>query len=109
LAPRVAQQLRGDRYFDDADAIRRERIGNRVEHRRRRANRAALAEPLGAGDAWRIYPDIRRGHWFNPSRAHHCFSMAYEISPHKTDPMGSIWEAKRVRTSPAEGVMPATA
>ena len=53
--PRLAQQLRDplrrDRHFEDTDAKRRQRIGNRVEYRRWRADRAALADTLGAGDA----------------------------------------------------------
>src|SRR5260370_16803290 len=43
--------LRRDRHFEDTDAKRRQRIGNRVEYRRWRADRAALADTLGAGDA----------------------------------------------------------
>jgi hypothetical protein len=53
--PRLAQQLRDplrrDRHFKDTDVKRRQRIRNRVEYRRRRADRAALADTLGAGDA----------------------------------------------------------
>src|SRR6516165_52206 len=53
--PRLAQQLRyplrRDWHFKDTDAKRCQRIRNRVEYRRRRADRAALADTLGAGDA----------------------------------------------------------
>src|SRR6516165_5315222 len=53
--PRLAQQLRyplrRDRHFKDTDANRCQRIRNRVEYRRRRADRAALTDTLGAGDA----------------------------------------------------------
>jgi len=52
---RLAQQLRyslpRDRHFKDTDAKRCQRLGNRVEYRRRGADRAALADTFGAGDA----------------------------------------------------------
>src|SRR5262249_52088614 len=55
LEPRLAQQLRYplrcDRHFKYTDAAGCKRIRNRVEYRRWRADRAALADPLGAGDA----------------------------------------------------------
>ena len=61
---------RHESHFEDADAKRRQRIGNRVQHRRRRADRAALADALGAGDA-------RLGHGFQmmnfePRDFRHC-------------------------------------
>src|SRR5215813_11293635 len=55
LEPGLAQQLRYplrcDGHFKDTDATRCQRIGDRVEYRRRRADRAALADTLGTGDA----------------------------------------------------------
>src|SRR5215468_2792548 len=55
LEPGLAQQLRYplrcDGHFKDTDATRCQRIGNRVEYRRRRADRTTLADPLGTGDA----------------------------------------------------------
>ena len=50
--PRLAQQLgdplRRDWHFKDTDVKRCQRIRNRVEYRRRRADRAAFADTLGA-------------------------------------------------------------
>ena len=55
FAPRLAQQLqhplRRDRHFENTDAKRCQRIRNCIEHRRRRADRATLADTLGSGDA----------------------------------------------------------
>src|SRR5215469_16947366 len=55
LESRLAQQLRyalrRDRHFEDTDAKWRQCIGNRVEYCRWRADRAALADTLGASDA----------------------------------------------------------
>src|ERR1700730_11603449 len=50
--PRIVQYpLRRNRHFEDTDTKRCQRIGNRVEDRRRRADRAALADTLGTSDA----------------------------------------------------------
>ena len=44
LAQQLRYPLRRDRHFEDTDAKRCQRIGNRVEYGRRRADRAALAD-----------------------------------------------------------------
>jgi len=51
LAEQLRYSLRRDRHFEDADTERRQCIGNRVENSRRCADRSALADTLGAGNA----------------------------------------------------------
>ena len=53
LRKRRADALRRRRYFVDLHAERRERIVDRIHHRRRRADSAAFAQALGLGD--RVY------------------------------------------------------
>jgi hypothetical protein len=48
LAQQLRYPLRRNWHFKDTDAKRCQRIGNRVEYRRRRADRAAFADTLGA-------------------------------------------------------------
>ena len=47
---RRADALRRRRHFVDLDAERRQRVVDGVDHRRRRADRAAFAQALGLGD-----------------------------------------------------------